>query len=1472
MTDHNHDLIPSEEFEYEEGVEYIDDDDDDGSSIEDGLEDDVVYSTDDGEDLITLEEEEEEDESLTSWSSSPPPPPRTSPSVGNASKLQKAGKNLERGLQRIRKRIDESTTTPGAAAVEVETVVSSQSDATGFKGTPEPSHWNKSAPTHSLSGVQEGNENQDDDEDEEEVAEEKEKLLASKSPSSEKGKNGMWKTMAHIIHSSHHGSRDLEGENDNGEEKKDGGKEQKATTGTESTASEEDDVDGDDDEDEFATHDETLVSPRSSSRTPSQNNSPAPRPPILSSPSPRPSSRTPSQNNSPASRSPILSSPSPRTVARRKSMPKPREPEESTMHALINEKNWQGLLKVMEPLRKQDPRLVAYELTKTNDRTERASVVHRAVQMAPLTLTKLLISIVPFELRHDILLLPDAKGNTPLHLACVNLPISSKTNNMDDSIVKALAAGAPDAHDVRNALGDVPLALLLTSPAMKAALDPSSQGPESLAVEAAAEDLVRTILRDRSDLSSTQNKKGQTLLHIGTAHHIHERVLLLLMEGAEYAAELSDSVGRLPLHYVASTIAGPAPPLNVAERLVLASQESLTTPCSDGNTPLHLLVSNIYSNIPNEEDRSSFGIERLTETLLGRSADESMCPLLVKNKEGHTPLHCCALHATPANIVQILMASPFAGKAANMLDSNRSTPFHILCASSTIVTTTEQIAVLGTTETSLKRDAKGRTPLHVAAENMDCNEEAMQAVIDVNPKAAKEENPKKRMPLHLAMRKKASEPVIKALLKAHPKAVKSLFEGDNGVIHEMCQYRTPANIIQMALTLYPEGAQLANKFKNLPLHVATAYQCDLPTVKALVKAFPDACTRPNKHKDLPIHYAANNPKATEVIEYLVKAAPNSVMIPNEQDETPLDQFKKKGLEGLMARALDEATNKAAKKKKKKEEDVGEQEAKERAPLNPLSSPVKLEPMDSPPLADGKTIRVRSKAAQSEDKTERRRSPSREPTESRRSRSREPGSRSGRSKSRDRSTTRGRSKSRDRSTTRGRSKSRDGSTTRVRSKSDDRSKTRGRSKSKDRSGEDKKTKKRDKSADKSVDKKAKKRESSADGRGSTREGRTSRRASSVDASSRKRDKSVDKVHKQDKERKIKKKSKSISAIKTAAKDKSSSSPKKSKSTRTRSVSPSRSARRSKSSRSLKGGDDEGPKQKQLRGRKSKLHESISDFPNLKSPPRPPKPPSSPTFLRKSKASLAVKEEMDDGTIQELGPTASITTKRNSKKRNSKPAVVEQAPVSAKRKTRGSILKKKPPSSRRKSKSLNTAMMPGIPTDLITFDNADVDDISSQMESPSAIRKKSGDKKSSKSSRRKSSSKNDVDSTESVSLHGDGSGSRDKSKKKSPRKSKSMDHGSDSISLTPRSSKSRRKGIKSLKDVGQGSPKSKASRRHSSKRHSGSSSSNMNLEASYSGGFQTPSTRRSKRGSLVDDLVESPMHRSMLLSAPDIMEDE
>lgn len=257
-------------------------------------------------------------------------------------------------------------------------------------------------------------------------------------------------------------------------------------------------------------------------------------------------------------------------------------------HSLLDASNWEDLLKLLTDLKEQEPDIVEYALSILDDKN--STPIHKAVWKAPIPLAKLMITVVPLEARETILLKQDADGNTPLHLCCANLELKSD-ESLDTSVIKLLTESAPTAHETLNWQNDSPSHLLLTSAGFHAV-------PDNYRAEAAAEDLLKSILGDRQHLTTAQNAGGATLLHAAAAHGSYERVLMALLEMCPESADLKDENGMLPLHYVAACVSGVITSPIFVHRLVSRNPGSVMSQCQiTSDTPLHLFVSNAKRNM-----------------------------------------------------------------------------------------------------------------------------------------------------------------------------------------------------------------------------------------------------------------------------------------------------------------------------------------------------------------------------------------------------------------------------------------------------------------------------------------------------------------------------------------------------------------------------------------------------------------------------------------------------------------------------------------------------------------------------------------------------------------------------------------------------------------------------------------------------------------------------------------------------------
>lgn len=229
---------------------------------------------------------------------------------------------------------------------------------------------------------------------------------------------------------------------------------------------------------------------------------------------------------------------------------------------MIQNADWTQLYVSLMHIQKQKTSFpIAFVVT--DDQNQ--SVVHHALHKAPNALILLLLDVVtsytvfgmnagsPEVSAKQVLLCSDNNGNTPLHLACARLQVSSDSagkTTIDFSVVKNLLLLGQQALGIQNNAGDTPFHLMLASDAFR---EPSA-GIEKIVVEA-------------------------TLSILALAKH---KLLCPLM--------VRNKLGYVPLH-VCAKVNAPA----VLTQAILESKASLTSvmKSKSGKTPLKLAMKTL---------------------------------------------------------------------------------------------------------------------------------------------------------------------------------------------------------------------------------------------------------------------------------------------------------------------------------------------------------------------------------------------------------------------------------------------------------------------------------------------------------------------------------------------------------------------------------------------------------------------------------------------------------------------------------------------------------------------------------------------------------------------------------------------------------------------------------------------------------------------------------------------------------------
>ena len=561
--------------------------------------------------------------------------------------------------------------------------------------------------------------------------------------------------------------------------------------------------------------------------------------------------------------------------------------------------SWEVLGRHIQRLQ-TSPDLIIASLSVT-DPNDYSTPIHVGSWKAPPTLAKSLIELLPMESSpsstsssrsresKSVLLACDQDGNTALHLCAANLqPNVVEETRMkelfDISVLVTLAKKAPESIVMQNAQGDTPVHLLVTTSYSKPLEEHADQ--DSSLVTA-----LSTLLELNPNVCLITDSTGATPLHSAIAANAHLNILQTLLKVSLEATLKEDKVGMLPLHYVAAFAKTPPP---FIDALVNANPSALTHQTFNGDTPLHLAISNanttlIQNGKLNKESLKVLGV------LITKHTDEKDSPLFILNKEKLTPLHCCALFDAPTALTKLIIKHPLGSKAAAMVNSFGATALHLAAAQPGVAVSISSITTLGTPEAAAVQDRLKRTALHVASQNVHATGQLIQALVRLNPASAGTPTQRGHLPLHLSAQSQAKEQVIKELIQAYPDGTSQRNKSRNMPLHDACKYKASATVVKILLDSYPDAVYAQNNNGYLPLHCAAAYKASPSVVKLLLDKYPDGAAIQCKTLDTPLHFiAASSKPSTEIIRMLIKAAPSSVLITNASDENPLEKAKKSG--------------------------------------------------------------------------------------------------------------------------------------------------------------------------------------------------------------------------------------------------------------------------------------------------------------------------------------------------------------------------------------------------------------------------------------------------------------------------------------------------------------------------------------------------------------------------------------------------
>jgi hypothetical protein len=182
---------------------------------------------------------------------------------------------------------------------------------------------------------------------------------------------------------------------------------------------------------------------------------------------------------------------------------------------------------------------------------------------------------------------------------------------------------------------------------------------------------------------------------------------------------------------------------------------------------------------------------------------------------------------------------------------------------------------------------------------------AVRARLAVTPAEAHELDGALWPPLHRALQRRASAPVIAALLESDFAAPRVRAPGKLLPLHVAASAGATAEVMRALLDAHPRAAHEEGKGSRLPLHCAATCP-HLPTdaLEALLAANPAAALSRAHDGCLPLHLAAGTSRASpDVVRALLRCAPAAAREPGRDGMLPLHLAARHGAPSSVVRLL-----------------------------------------------------------------------------------------------------------------------------------------------------------------------------------------------------------------------------------------------------------------------------------------------------------------------------------------------------------------------------------------------------------------------------------------------------------------------------------------------------------------------------------------------------------------------------------------
>ena len=538
-----------------------------------------------------------------------------------------------------------------------------------------------------------------------------------------------------------------------------------------------------------------------------------------------------------------------------------------------------------------------------------------------------LIKIASSQLGEDKLNAQDNYGDTPLHIACKFLTISTTHKYWEcystDYIMECLKYFMHEKMcdcNIQNNLGELPLHTflkrndyhvikgrecereevfkLITSDRINAQ-DSEGNTPLHLACKRGDSQCVLYLVSNcKCDLSITNDEECLPL-HYALSYNLSLEAVRAVSNGCTVKCK-QNNLGKTPLHIACEKKLNNCWYFNDDKKKLAVElscdEVSINVQDNDGNTPLHISCQNgdietviyltsrfqcdldVHNNdhclLPHSMDNSNLSLKVVEK------AGSSCCTL--KNNVGKTPLHlaCENMKYKPEDMKSILLHSICDKEVVNVQDNEGNTPLHIACRERDLETATYLTSKFQC-DLNMAND-EGCLPLHYALSSK-LSLEAVEAVSNGCTVKCKQNNIGKT-PLHIACEEMLGSYEYYNNDKNDIKTVLELICDENSINVQDNNGNTPLHIaclkgkVETAIYLTSKfdcDFDLRNSDNCLPIHCALkSYHRSLDLLKIV-----SGCTLmhiQNNAGMTPLHIACEN-EDIDAVKYLVfckKCFPN----------------------------------------------------------------------------------------------------------------------------------------------------------------------------------------------------------------------------------------------------------------------------------------------------------------------------------------------------------------------------------------------------------------------------------------------------------------------------------------------------------------------------------------------------------------------------------------------------------------------